>query len=304
MKRKEIQKSVAVALLMCGFAAGTQAFGASAEVDTLAKVRHNGLIVMGVRDDSLPLSYSVGDRFVGYHVELCQRVLHELLPKAEIRYMVVTAQNRAPLLENGTIDIDCGSTTNNLMRQVQTTFAVTTYVTEVLIAVRADSSIRSEADLKDKTIATLVGSTHVPKLRKLDKDLGLNLKISLSKDHVNNFLELTSGRADAVSMDNNVLAGSIALSRTPEAFRIIGKPLSVNPLAIGVHKDDMAFKKAIDASIVAKMQSGELAALYDKWFLKPIPPRDAVIGLPMSASLKAAFAAPNNDPSEAYEAKP
>ena len=275
-----------------------------AATDTLSKVKQEGTVVMGVREASPPLSYSLGDRFVGYHVELCERVLHEIFPKVQIRYFPVTSQNRIPVLQNGTIDIECGSTTNNQARLQQADFAVTTYITEVRFAVRADSGIGSEAQMTGKTINTLVGSAHVPRLRKLDKELALNSKLTLSKDHAESFLDLESGRIDVLAMDDNILAGLVAASRTPDAFRIIGKPLSRDPIAIMLRKDDAAFKKAVDARIVAKMKSGELAALYDKWFLKPIPPRNAVIGLPMSASLKAAFVSPNNDPSEAYEAKP
>ena len=290
------------AVLLC---AATLNLGASAqETDTLAKAREKGQIVMGVRESSPPLSYSLGDRFIGYHIELCERVLREILPSATIRYMPVSSQNRIALMQNGTIDLECGSTSNTASRQQQVSFANTTYITEVRFAVKASSGITTEAQLAGKTVNTLVGSAHVARLRKLDKDLGLHLQTVLSKDHAESFLELESGRVDALAMDDNILAGNLASSKTPDAYRIIGKPLSKDPIAIMLRKDDPAFKKAVDDSIKALVRSGDLAKLYDKWFLKPIPPRNTVIGLPMSESLKIALLTPNDDPAEAYETKP
>jgi glutamate/aspartate transport system substrate-binding protein len=274
------------------------------DAGTLDKARASGSIVMGVRESSAPLSYQLGsDKFVGYHVELCERALGTLLPKATIKVMPVTSQNRIPLLQNGTIDIECGSTTNNAARKQQVAFAVTTYVTEARFAVKAASGITSVEQLFGKTVATTTGTTLVQRLRKLERDNGMSLNLLLGKDHADSFLLLESGRADAFAMDDNTLAGNISNSKSPQDYRIVGKPLGIEPLSIMLRKDDPRFKAALDAVITKMMNSGELEQLYTKWFLRPIPPRGAVLNIPMGEALRAAFRTPNDDPAEAYENK-
>jgi glutamate/aspartate transport system substrate-binding protein len=271
---------------------------------TLEKARGSGSIVMGVRESSAPLSYQLGsDKYVGYHVELCERVLGVVLPKASIKYMPVTSQNRIPLLQNGTIDIECGSTTNNAARKQQAAFAVTTYVTEARFAVKAASGITSVEQLFGKTVATTTGTTLIQRLRKLERDNGVSFNLLYGKDHADSFLLLESGRADAFAMDDNTLAGNISNSKNPQDYRIIGKPLGIEPLSIMLRKDDPRFKAAVDDVIKKMMSSGELEQLYAKWFLKPIPPRGAVINIPIGEALRAAFKSPNDDPAEAYETK-
>jgi glutamate/aspartate transport system substrate-binding protein len=259
---------------------------------------------MGVRESSAPLSYSLGaDKFIGYHVELCERVVGALLPRVAIKYMPVTSQNRIPLLQNGTIDIECGSTSNTAARKQQVAFAVTTYVTEARFAVKAKSGITSAEQLAGKTIVTTTGTTLVQRLRKLEQDRRLSFNVIFGKDHADSFLLLESGRADAFAMDDNTLAGNIASSKNPGDYDIVGKALGIEPIGIMVRKDDVNFKKAVDDSIRRMIASGELEQLYNKWFLGPIPPRNAVIGIPLSDSLKAAFASPNDNPAETYESK-
>ncbi|WP_256354387.1 MULTISPECIES: transporter substrate-binding domain-containing protein [unclassified Variovorax] len=280
--------------------------GASAQDSggTLAKARAAGTITMGVREASPPLSYSLGGSYVGYHVELCEQMLGKLLPGLAIRQMAVTSQNRVPLLQNGTIDIECGSTTNSA-RQQQAAFANTTYITEARFAVRASSGVQSAEQLKGKTIVTTTGTTLVQRLRKLEQEnKGFGLSIVLAKDHAESFLLLETGRADAFAMDDNTLAGNIANARNPGDFRIVGKPLGIEPIAIMLRKDDVAFKSAVNAYLGDVMASGALEKLYAKWFMAPIPPRNAIINIPLSDSLKAAFQSPNDRPAEAYEEKP
>ncbi|WP_294365270.1 MULTISPECIES: transporter substrate-binding domain-containing protein [Pseudacidovorax] len=271
------------------------------EGGTFAKARAAGTITMGVRESSPPLSYSIGSTYVGYHVELCEQMLSNLLPGVNIRRMVVTSQNRVALLQNGTIDIECGSTTNNAARQQQVAFGNTTYITEARFAVRAASGITSAEQLKGKTVVTTTGTTLVQRLRKLEQERGLGMIVVLAKDHAESFLMLESGRADAFAMDDNTLAGNIASARNPADFKIVGKPLGIEPIAIMVRKDDPAFKRAVDGYLGTAMSSGALEKLYTKWFMSPIPPRGSVINIPLSASLKAAFLAPNDRPTEAYE---
>ena len=290
---------VAAALLAAGIA----------QADTLAKIKSSGAATMGVRESSGALSYTLGDgKFAGFHVEICQRVLADVqkklaLPKLDVKYQPVTSQNRIPLVQNGTVDIECGSTTNNATRQKDVSFAVTTYVEEVRIAVKASSGITSIAQLAGKKVATTTGTTSVQLLRKHERAANVNFEEVFGKDHADSFLLLESGRADAFVMDGQILAGNIAKAKNPADFRIVGEVLSVEPIAIMIRKDDPAFKKAVDESIVAMMKSGEIAKLYDKWFMQPIPPSNTKVGLPLSDATKAAWASPNDKPVEEYAKK-
>ena len=290
--------------------AAVAAFAAQAQTnDTLKKIKDSGAATMGVRESSGALSYTLGDgKYAGFHVEICQRVLGDVqkslgLAKLEIKYQPVTSQNRIPLVQNGTVDIECGSTTNNAARQKDVSFAVTTYVEEVRIAVKANSGITSIAQLKDKSVATTTGTTSVQLLRKHERATGIDFKEVFGKDHADSFLLLESGRADAFVMDGQILAGNIAKAKNPADFRIVGEVLSVEPIAIMIRKDDPAFKKAVDDSIIAMMKSGEIAKLYDKWFMQPIAPSNTKVGLPLSDATKAAWASPNDKPVEEYAKK-
>ena len=277
--------------------------------DTLKKIKDSGTVTMGVRESSGALSFTLGDgKYVGYHVEICERVLADVkkqlgLAKMDVKYQPVTSQNRIPLVQNGTVDIECGSTTNNATRQKDVSFAVTTYVEEVRIAVKANSGISSIAQLNGKNIATTTGTTSVQLLRKHERATGVDFKEVFGKDHADSFLLLESGRADAFVMDGQILAGNIAKSKAPADYKIVGEVLSVEPIAIMVHKDDPAFKKTVDDSIKAMMKSGDIAKLYDKWFIQPIPPANTKVALPASDATKFAWANPNDKPVEEYAKK-
>ena len=182
-------------------------------------------------------------------------------------------------------------------------FAVTTYVEEVRIAVKADSGIASIAQLTGKNVATTTGTTSVQLLRKHEKGANVEFKEIFGKDHADSFLLLESGRADAFVMDAQILAGSIARAKNPADFKIVGEVLNVEPIACMLRRDDPAFKTAVDDSIKAMIKSGELAKLYDKWFLQPIPPANAKVGLPLSEATKAAWASPNDKPAEDYNVR-
>jgi glutamate/aspartate transport system substrate-binding protein len=294
---------IALTVLAAAFAAQAQT------VDTLKKIKDSGSVTMGVRESSGALSYTLGDgKYTGFHVEICQHVLADIqkslgLAKLETKYQAVTSQNRIPLVLNGTVDIECGSTTNNAARQKDVAFAVTTYVEEVRIAVKANSGITSIAQLKDRNVATTTGTTSVQLLRKHERANGIDFKEVFGKDHADSFLLLETGRADAFVMDGQILAGNIAKSKSPADYKIVGEVLSVEPIAIMFRKDDPAFKKAVDDSIKAIMKSGEIAKLYYKWFMQPIPPTNTKVGLPMSEATKAAWANPNNRPMEDYAKK-
>jgi glutamate/aspartate transport system substrate-binding protein len=277
--------------------------------DTLKKIKDSGTVTMGVRESSGALSYTLGDgKYVGFHVDVCARALADIqkslgMAKLEVKYQPVTSQNRIPLVQNGTVDIECGSTTNNATRLKDVAFAVTTYVEEVRIAVKANSGITSIAQLKDRNVATTTGTTSVQLLRKHERGAGIDFKEVFGKDHADSFLLLETGRAEAFVMDGQILAGNIAKAKNPADFKIVGEVLNVEPIAIMIRKDDPAFKKAVDDSIKAMMKSGDIAKLYDKWFMQPIAPANTKVGLPASDATKAAWANPNDKPVEEYAKK-
>jgi glutamate/aspartate transport system substrate-binding protein len=298
-------------LIAALFAAAGFAAAASAQelTGTLKKIKDSGKVVMGTRDSSAPLAYTLGGgQYTGYHVEMCDRILDTIkkqinAPAAKTEYTLVTSQNRIPLVENGTVDIECGSTTNNAARQKQVAFGLTTYVTEVRMAVRANSGLTSINQLNGKNVATTTGTTSVQTLRKHERATGVDFKEIYGKDHADSFLLLESGRADAFVMDDNILAGNIGNSKNPRDFIIAGEVLSVEPIAVMFRKDDPAFKKAVDDAIRSMMKGGELDKLYVKWFQSPIPPRNSNMNMPMGNTLKGLLANPNDRPMEDYAKK-
>jgi glutamate/aspartate transport system substrate-binding protein len=305
MKPEKMSLAIAAAAL----AASLISVGVSAQTtDTLAKVKASGSVTMGVRDSSGALSYTLGDgKYAGYHVEICQNIVTAMEKavgkKLEVKYLAVTSQNRLPLVQNGTVDIECGSTTNNATRQKDVSFVVTTYVEEVRIAVKANSGITSIGQLANKNVATTTGTTSVQLLRKHERATGVDFKEVFGKDHADSFLLLESGRADAFVMDGQILAGNIATSKSPADYKIVGEVLSVEPIAIMIRKDDPALKKLADDTVKDMIKKGELARLYDKWFVQPIPPKNTRVGLPVSETTKAAWANPNDKPAEDYAKK-
>ena len=207
---------------------------AQAQQPTLDKIKASGKAVLGVREASPPMAYMLGaqDKYVGYHVELCERVLKEVAPAAKLEYMAITAQNTMALVSNGTVDIGCGPTTNNTARQQQVAFAVTTYVSEVRMAVRADSDIKSISQLGGRNVAASTGTTAVQMLRKQERAVGAPINVLLGKDHAESFLLLETGRVDAFVLDDNLLAGVIASSKNPAGFRIVGETMGSEPIAL------------------------------------------------------------------------
>ncbi|MFL6660989.1 MAG: amino acid ABC transporter substrate-binding protein [Rhizobacter sp.] len=277
--------------------------------DSLAKIKAAGKVVIGTRDSSAPLAYTTGDgKYTGYHVEICNRIVDAIkqelkMPNLATEYTLVTSQNRIPLVTNGTVDLECGSTTNNKTRQQQVAFAPTTYVTNVRIAVKANSGINSIADLKGKKVVTTTGTTSVQLLRKHERANGVNFEEVFGKDHADSFLLLDSGRADAFVMDDNILAGNIINAKNPADFKIVGETLSEEPIAIMYRKDDPNFKKVVDNAVTAMMKSGEVEKIYNKWFTNPIPPRNVSVNMAMTPSLKDAIAHPSDKPAEEYAKK-
>ncbi|ANY61596.1 amino acid ABC transporter substrate-binding protein [Comamonas aquatica] len=274
--------------------------------DTLAKVKSSGSITLGVRESSGALGYTLGDgKYVGFHTAMAENIASDLrkqlgMTNLETKYQPVTSQNRIPLVVNGTVDLECGSTTNDLNRQKDVDFANTTYVEQVRIAVKANSGINDVKDLNGKTVATTTGTTSVQLLRQNKRAEGIEFKNIMGKDHADSFLLLETGRADAFVMDGSILAGNISKSKNAKDFKIVGEPLSTEPIACMVRKNDPAFLKAVNDSIARQVKDGTLAKLWDKWFIQPIPPANVAVGLPLSEATKNAWNNPNNKPKEDY----
>lgn len=276
---------------------------------TLRKVKETGTITLGIRESSYPLSYLDSSQTpIGYQIDLCNRIVDAVktrlnLPTLKVEHQPVTSQNRIPLVSNGTIDLECGSTTNNEARARQVAFAPTTFVTNVRIAVKKASGITSIAQLTGKPVATTVGTTSVQLLRAHKQAQGVEFKVVYGKDHADSFLLLETDRAVAFVMDDNLIAGLIAAAKNPDDYAIVGEVLNVEPIAIMLRRDDPAFKALVDKTITDLMRNGEVERLYEKWFLSPIPPRGINLNFPMNDLLKVLIKTPSDAPAESYNQK-
>ena len=273
---------------------------------TLKKVKDSGSITMGIRESSDPLSY-LDDKQqpVGYHIDICNRIIDAVkanlkLASIKVTHTPVTSQNRIPLMTNGTVDLECGSTTNNEARQKQVAFAVTTFVTNVRMAVKKSSGIKSLDQLGGKPVATTTGTTSVQLMRAHEKGKGIDFKEVYGKDHADSFLMLETDRAVAFVMDDNLLAGLIATSKAPNAYAIVGEVLSIEPIAIMLRRGDPEFKKLVDDTVKGLMKSGEINKLYARWIMAPIPPKQVNLNFPISELLKFLIDAPSDAPAESF----
>jgi glutamate/aspartate transport system substrate-binding protein len=273
---------------------------------TVAKMKKLGSITMGVRNAAGVLSYRLAHgNYVGFHIDVCHRIIEGLAKTIgvthwELKYVPVTSQDRLSMVENGTVDIECGSTTNNAARQRQVSFLSTLYVSEARIAVKSNSGIHSLSQLRGKRIAATTGTTSIQQLRKHKSVRGMDFHEIFGPDHGASFLLLESGQADAYVMDDMILAGLIGSARNPADYRIVGEAISFEPVGIMVRKDDLSFKKLADDTIADMLKTGELSRIYDRWFLQSIPPRSIRLNLPSSESTKAAWANPSDKPLEEY----
>lgn len=274
--------------------------GAAQTTDTLAKIKATGAIQLGGRDASFPFSYKLGaDDPIGFSADLCLKLVDAIktrldMPALKVQYTVVTPANRIPLVQNGTIDLECSTTTNNASRQQQVAFAPTHFVAAVGIAVRKDSGITSLAQLEGKTVATVTGSTSIQLLRSYRRSAKADFTEVSGKDNAESFLLLSNNRAAALALDDVQLAGLIATSSNPGEFVILEERLSREPYGFTFRKNDPAFKALIDETMNRLMASGEAEALYAKWFMQPVPPRGVNLNFPMSDAVKEAYANPNN----------
>jgi len=294
MKSSSLMASMAAAVLFAG--TGAQA------ADTLAKIADSGKITLAYRESSVPFSYLDGPgKPIGFSVELSNAVVEAVKkklnkPNLQVALMPVTSQNRIPLITNGTIDLECGSTTNNTARAKDVAFAVNHFYTGTRLLVKKASHVKDYADLKGKTVAITTGTTNVLVMRKYNDEKKLDMNIVTAKDHDDSFLLVQGDRAAAFAMDDILLFGLIANSKNPGDYEVVGEPLQVEPYACMLPKDDPAFKKLVDDTFIGLMKSGEFEKLYNKWFMSPIPPKGTSLNLPMSPQLKENIKSPSDKP--------
>ena len=267
---------------------------------TLKKIKETGTINIGHRESSIPFSY-LDDKQqpIGYAMDLCMKVVDAVkaelkLPALKVALQPVTSSNRIPLLQNGTIDLECGSTTNSVARQQQVAFGPTYFVINVTAAVKKTSGINSLTELNGKNISTTSGTTAVPLLKGFEKTKHVDVKEIYGKDHAESFLLMADDRAVAFVMDDILLAGQIANSKTPDAYKILGESLRQEPYSMMLRKDDPQFKALVDKTITAVMKSGEIEKIYAKWFTSPVPPKGINLNFQQTAPLKDAFKTPND----------
>jgi glutamate/aspartate transport system substrate-binding protein len=290
-------RTAALGLLLC-FAA----VSASGEelTGTLRKIKETGTIIIGHRESSIPFSY-LDDKQqpVGYAMDLCSKVVERIkadlkMPDLKVSLNPVTSQTRIPLLTNGTVDMECGSTTNSLERQKQVAFSVAYFITKVRMVTKANSGVKSLADLNGQPVVTTTGTTSDRLIKENEVGSKIDVKNIYGKDHAESFLMMKTDRAKAFVMDDVLLAGLIANDPNPKDYVIVGETLRVEPYAIMFRKDDPEFKKVVDETLVGMMKSGEAEKVYNKWFVNAIPPRGITLNLPASPELKEAFKNPTD----------
>jgi glutamate/aspartate transport system substrate-binding protein len=270
------------------------------ENGTLEKIRASKTITIGNRDASIPFSYTDGGSVpVGYAIDICMKVVDAVkqrlnLPDLQVKFQTVTSQNRIPLVSNGTVDLECGSTTNSMARQQQVAFSPNYIMVGVSAAVKKSSGINAFSDLAGKTISTTTGTTSIPLLRAYKKNDNMEVKEIFGKDHSDSFLLLQSDRASAFVMDDVLLAGQIAASQQPGDYKILPEVLRQEPYGIMLRKDDPQFKGLVDVTVKDLMKSGKINALYAKWFTSPIPPRGVNLNFPMTEATRDLYRNPTD----------
>ena len=266
----------------------------------LKKIKDSGTLTLGYRDSSIPFSYlDDNQKPIGYSMDICYKIAdavkeHLKLPKLNVALSPVTSATRIPLIANGTVDLECGSTTNNLERQQQVSFAPTTFVTATRFVAKKSSQLNDLPDFKGKTVVSTAGTSNLKWLTETNGKESLGMQIIPAKDHADAFLMVDSGRAVAFFMDDILLYGLVANSKSPDQWMVSSKAYTIEPYGVIEPKNDPAFKKVVDDAVVALMKSGEIEKLYQKWFNSPIPPRNVNLKVPLSDSLKKAIANPTD----------
>ena len=282
---------------------GAEAPAAAQDLDgTLKKVKETGIFTVGYRESSLPLSY-LDDKLkpVGFSIELCKHVVDAVkaklgMPDLNVKYNPVTSATRIPLVANGTVDIECGSTANMTSRQQQVGFSYTFFVPQFKWIVRADSNIKSAEDLRGKTVAVTAGTNTALFVNKMNNEENLGMTITQGKDHAESFLLVETGRASAWMEDDVLLAGFRANAKSPADFKLLDKSYPSDPYSLMIRKDDPQFKALVDEALAQLMRAGEFEQLYTQWFQRPIPPKGVNMDLPMSDALKHDIKEPNDKP--------
>ena len=264
----------------------------TASAQTLKKIADSGRMAVSYREASVPFSYVIGvNKAVGFSADLTEAIIEDVRkavknPKLEITYTAVTSQNRIPLLQNGTIDLECGSTTNNSTRGRDVQFAINHFYTGTRLLTPVNSGVKDWADLAKKTISTTSGTTNATVVRKLSAERNIEMQVLMGKDHDDSLLLVEGGRAVAFAMDDILLFGLRANSKNPASLHVVGESIQVEPYACMLRKDDPEFKALVDGTITRLMKSGEFTKLYTKWFMSPIVPKGINLNLPMSQQLK------------------
>ena len=281
-------------------ASAVLAVPALAQTGTLEKIKASGSITIGHRDASIPFSYyDDKQQPIGYAMDLCHRIVDAVraelkMSKIDIKYQLVTSANRIPLMANGTIDLECGSTTNNLDRQKQVWFTITHFVTANRFVAKRSANLRKLDDLKGKTVVSTAGTTNIKQITELNAQKNLGASIISANGHPEAFLMVETGRAAAFVMDDILLYSLVATSKSPGEYEISADALSVEPYGIMVRKDDVAFKKVVDAAMVGTYKSGAINGIYNKWFLTAIPPKGVNLNVPMGDAFKKVIANPTD----------
>ena len=300
MNALAMKNYVAAVVSLCLVAVAPGAWGADQLTGTLKKVKDAGFISVGHRESSIPFSYyDDKNQVVGYSQDLVMMVIEAVkkklnLPNLEVKLIPVTSQNRIPLIQNGTIDIESGSTTNNLERQQQVSFSDTMFIIGTRLLVKKDSGIKDFADLKGKNVVVTAGTTSERLIREMNEKNKMGMNVISAKDHGESFLTLQSGRVVAFMLDDALLAGERAKARKPEDWVIVGTPQSKEAYGMMIPKGDDDFKKLVDETIAQAETSGEATKLYQKWFQSPIPPKGLNLDLPLSDDMKELFKNPND----------
>jgi ABC-type amino acid transport substrate-binding protein len=264
----------------------------AASADTLKKIEESGKFSLGYRESSIPFSYIAGPgKPVGFAQDIANAVVQEVRKRStkkvfEVEHIAVTSANRIPLLLNGTIDLECGSTTNNTARGKDVAFAINHFYTGTRLLAKKSTKIRNYADLAGKPVASTSGTTNALVLRKYNQEKSLNMSLMLAKDHAEAMLLVEADRAAAFGMDDILLYGLIASAKKPSDWEVVGDALQVEPYACMLRKNDPQFKALVDGVITNMMKSGEFERLYAKWFLSPIPPTNTNLNVPMAPQLK------------------
>jgi glutamate/aspartate transport system substrate-binding protein len=272
---------------------------------TLRKIKETNAITLGHRESSVPFSYyDDKQQVVGYAMDLCYRITDAVkaelkLPDLQVQLNPVTSATRIPLIANGTVDLECGSTTNNAERQKQVAFTITHFVTANRFVSKKPANLKTVDDLRGKTIVSTSGTTNIKQITEIGAQRGLNLNILAAKDHAEAFLMVETGRAAAFVMDDILLYSLVASSKSPQTYVISPDPLSVEPYGIMLRRGDDAFKKVVDEAMITTYRSGAINTIYDKWFLSPIPPKGINLNVPMSAAFKKVVASPTDSPDPA-----